>query len=92
MKFQVDTLNSLPEKERICGNCRKFVEGLEKETHPIFRLKGRGYPELVSPDQIPQQKQRQTYYCGKCNRFHRIYSDIGNDHRDYKDQSPFVEL
>ncbi len=36
------------------------------------------------PVPIPPQKRKETYFCGKCERYHYIYSDIGNDHRDYK--------
>ena len=35
------------------------------------------------PVPLPPQKPNR-YFCEKCNRYHLIYSNIGNDHREYK--------
>jgi len=50
----------------------------------IWKIKSRGYPEIVNPDNIkgPQAKPLR-YYCSKCECYHWIYSNIGNEHRDY---------
>ena len=36
------------------------------------------------PEPIPPPKHKLTYFCLLCNKYHYIYSNIGNDHRDYK--------
>lgn len=40
-------------------------------------------PRLPQP--IPPKKHKDTYFCEKCWRWHYIYSDIGNDHKDFRD-------
>lgn len=43
-----------------------------------FKLKPR------IPTSIPLAKHKHTYYCEQCKRYHYIYSNIGNAHRDYR--------
>ena len=51
---------------------------------PRFRFFKRGYPKMVSEEDIPKQKRKNTYFCYKCNKWHSLFSNIGHEHRDFK--------
>jgi len=36
----------------------------------------------LSPELPPYKPDK--FYCEKCKRYHLIYSNVGNDHRDYR--------
>ena len=35
----------------------------------------------ITPQTSPTKPNK--YFCGRCNQYHLIYSNIGNEHRDY---------
>lgn len=39
-------------------------------------------PRVSTP--IPPPKREHTFYCEQCEKYHYEYSNVGNDHRDYK--------
>ena len=42
--------------------------------------------KLGQPEPTPELKLKDTYYCYKCQKYHKIYSQLGNDHKDYKNE------
>ena len=51
-----------------------------EDAMPLLTEIERGHQPL----DLPPPKRKLTYFCGRCQRYHYIYSNIGNEHRDDK--------
>ena len=40
--------------------------------------------EAANKDLVKVEQKALRYHCEKCQRYHWVYSNIGNEHRDYR--------